>query len=91
MFSVTEMSAKAVKCSHPTFIIGYDVCKGTWENENGHYRTMGNEHKCTNCNYSYWDNLYSYKMSDHAWVTELEIYEDYAEEITVCAVCRWKK
>ena len=68
MFSVIGLSAEAAQCTHPAFIVGIDAYKDSFNTENGHYEHRGTVHKCPNCNYSYWENVYSVKVGDHNWV-----------------------
>lgn len=82
MFSVNGLPTKAAQCTHPAFIVGYDICKESWETDDYHYEIRGKVYECPNCNYSYWENLHTVR-SNHSWVT---VYDDEGTHLE-CSKC----
>lgn len=88
-FSVNGLSAEAVACTHPAFLLGMpDGAKEPYNDVNGHYEIRGTRYDCAKCGYSYWDGLYTVKTGEHLYAPTgatdangFPVYSDY------CAIC----
>lgn len=65
MFSFIKLPVEAAACTHPAFLVGQDVVKESFANADGHFEVRGTGYQCRICQYTYWENLYTVKISNH--------------------------